>query len=112
MPATWAAYGAGGDINDPHDAIFAAARYLAAHGFAHGEAAALYAYNPTVHYVNAVRAIASVLAADSRAFADYYHWDVYYPTSSGLLLLPHGFDEHHPTSAAAYARAHPGRVLH
>src|SRR4051794_27890153 len=29
MPSTWAAYGNGGDIEDPHDAIFAAARYLA-----------------------------------------------------------------------------------
>jgi membrane-bound lytic murein transglycosylase B len=112
MPSTWAAYGAGGDINDPHDAIFAAARYLAEHGFAHGVASALYAYNPTMHYVNAVKAIASVLAADTRSFADYYRWDVYYPTASGLLLLPRGFDEHHPTSAAAYARAHPERVLH
>src|SRR5436190_80406 len=29
LPTTWAAYGAGDDINDPHDAIFAAARFLA-----------------------------------------------------------------------------------
>ena len=30
MPATWEAYGGGGDINDTHDAIRGAARYLAA----------------------------------------------------------------------------------
>ncbi|MBO0844630.1 MAG: lytic murein transglycosylase [Nocardioides sp.] len=113
IPATWAEYGAGGDINDPHDAIFAAARYLAVRGFARGEVAgALYAYNPTVHYVNAVKAIASVLAADPRSFAGYYRWDVYYPTSSGVLLLPRGFDQRHHTSAAEYARAHPERVVH
>jgi membrane-bound lytic murein transglycosylase B len=112
MPATWAEYGAGGDVNDPHDAILAAARYLADHGFAHDEVAALYAYNPTMHYVRAIRAIASVLFADPRSFADYYQWDVYYPTSYGLLLLPRGFDERRPTSAAAYARAHPERILH
>jgi membrane-bound lytic murein transglycosylase B len=112
LPATWAVYGAGGDVTDPHDAIFGAARYLADHGFAHGEVdGALYAYNPTVHYANAVKALVSVLVADPRSFDGYYRWDVYYPTSSGLLLLPQGFSENHRTSAAAYARAHPERVL-
>lgn len=113
LPATWAEYGAGGDVNDPHDAIFGAARFLAARGFAPGHiGGALYGYNPTRHYVNAVKAIASVLAADPRSFAGYYRWDVYYPTSSGVLLLPRGFDRRHPTSAAAYAGTHPDRVLH
>ena len=113
LPETWARYGAGGDVTDPHDAIFGAARYLAERGFARGDVdGALYAYNPTVHYVNAVKAIASVLVADPRSFAGYYRWDVYYPTSSGVLLLPRGFSQDHRTSAAAYARAHPRRVLH
>jgi hypothetical protein len=113
LPTTWAAYGAGGDVHNPHDAIFAAARFLADRGFARGEVdGALYGYNPTTHYVNAVKAIASILASDPRWFAGYYRWDVYYPTASGVLLLPQGFDQHHRTSAAAYARAHPKRVLH
>jgi membrane-bound lytic murein transglycosylase B len=112
LPETWARYGAGGEVTDPHDAIFGAARYLADHGFASDLNAALYAYNPTVHYANAVKALASVLVADPRSFAGYYRWDVYYPTSSGVLLLPRGFSESHRTSAAAYARAHPERVLH
>jgi membrane-bound lytic murein transglycosylase B len=112
LPETWTRYGAGGDITDPHDAIFGAARYLAGRGFARGDVdGALYAYNPTLHYVNAVKAIASVLVADPGSFAGYYRWDVYYPTSSGVLLLPRGFSEDHPTSAAGYARAHPDRVL-
>jgi hypothetical protein len=113
LPTTWAAYGAGGDIDNPHDAIFAAARFLADRGFARGEVnGALHGYNPTTHYVNAVKAIALILASDPRWFAGYYRWDVYYPTASGVLLLPRGFDQHHPTSAAAYARAHPERVFH
>jgi hypothetical protein len=113
LPTTWAAYGAGGDVHNPHDAIFAAARFLADRGFARGEVdGALYGYNPTTHYVNAVKAIALILASDPRWFAGYYRWDVYYPTASGVLLLPRGFDQHHPTSAAAYARAHPERVFH
>jgi membrane-bound lytic murein transglycosylase B len=112
LPETWSRYGAGGEVSDPQDAIFAAARYLADRGFARGDVdAALYAYNPTPHYGNAVKAIASVLVADPGSFAGYYRWDVYYPTSSGVLLLPPGFSEDHRTSAAAYALAHPDRVL-
>ena len=51
LPATWAAYGGGGDINDTHDAIFGAARYLAANGGATDIAHALYRYNHSDHYV-------------------------------------------------------------
>lgn len=113
LPGTWARYGAGGDVTDPHDSIFGAARYLADRGFARGDVdGALYAYNPTVHYANAVKAIASVLVDDPASFTGYYRWDVYYPTSAGVLLLPRGFNEDHRTSAAAYARAHPERRLH
>ena len=113
LPETWARYGNEGDVTDPHDAIFAAARYLADRGFARDDVdGALYAYNPTVHYRNAIKAIASVLVADPGSFAGYYRWDVYYPTSSGVLLLPRAFSEDHRTSAAAYARTHPEQVLH
>ena len=112
LAETWSRYGGGGEVTDPHDAIFGAARYLADRGFARGDVdGALYAYNPTVHYANAVKAIASVLVADPGSFAGYYRWDVYYPTSSGVLLLPRGFSQDRRTSAAVYARAHPGRVL-
>ena len=34
LPSTFAAYGNGGDIHAPRDAILAAGRYLAANGFA------------------------------------------------------------------------------
>ena len=45
LPATWAIYGHG-DINRPRNAIFAAARYLAAHGAPASIGSALYAYRP------------------------------------------------------------------
>ena len=51
MPATWAAYGLGGDISDPRDAILGAANYLHANGAPGDEARALYRYNPSSHYV-------------------------------------------------------------
>ena len=45
LPSTFAAYGAGGDINSPHDSIMAAGRYLAANGFANDRDHANYHYN-------------------------------------------------------------------
>jgi soluble lytic murein transglycosylase-like protein len=45
MPATWASYGHG-DVNNPHDAIQAAGRYLKAHGAPQNMSRAIYAYTP------------------------------------------------------------------
>ena len=83
MPSTFAAYGAGGDINSPHDSIMAAGRYLAANGFANDRDHAIYRYNNANEYVQAVNDYAAVLAADPAAFAGYYRWDVYYYTTAG-----------------------------
>jgi membrane-bound lytic murein transglycosylase B len=58
MPATWRAYGAGGDIEDPHDAILAAARYLKASGAPRNLDQALYAYNHSWAYVARVKRLA------------------------------------------------------
>jgi membrane-bound lytic murein transglycosylase B len=87
LPETWAAYGAGGDINSDRDAVLAAARLLARRGAPAHMAAALFAYNPSDHYVKAVSAYAGVMAADERAYFAYHGWQVYY----GDRLLPEGF---------------------
>ncbi|HYM50900.1 MAG TPA: lytic transglycosylase domain-containing protein [Candidatus Limnocylindrales bacterium] len=91
MPATWAHYGQGGDVNNPHDAILAAARYLRAHGGPGDMPDAVFAYNPSDLYVRAVTLYVGVMQADSRAFFGYYFWQVYVPTTSGDVLLPQGF---------------------
>lgn len=83
MPATWAAYGAGGDIEDPRDAIHAAARYLKASGAPGDLDKALYAYNHSMAYVRAIRRYAARMRADERAFRTYYAWQVYVRTPSG-----------------------------
>jgi membrane-bound lytic murein transglycosylase B len=107
LPATWAAYGEG-DINDPHDAIRAAARYLAHHGGADGNLpGALYAYNHSDHYVAGVTAIAHVIEADATAFRGYYHWQVYYLTTVGDVWLPVGYQATEPTPVSEYLSAHP-----
>jgi hypothetical protein len=90
MPATWAYYGRG-DVNDPHDAILAAARYLQAAGAQRDMSRAIYAYNNSHLYVRAVTLYAQQMFANERAFLGYYNWQVYVPTSAGDVLLPEGF---------------------
>jgi membrane-bound lytic murein transglycosylase B len=82
-PATWRAYGLGGDVHDPHDAILGAANYLAANGGATHERNALYHYNPSRLYVDAVSRYANRLARDHHAFFRYYSWQVYFRTNAG-----------------------------
>jgi membrane-bound lytic murein transglycosylase B len=54
LPSTWRAYGLGGDVHDPHDAILGAANYLHANGAPGNYRRALYRYNPSRFYVDAV----------------------------------------------------------
>ena len=54
MPATWRAYGLGGNVHDAHDAIVGAANYLRANGAPARMRNALYHYNPSPLYVDAV----------------------------------------------------------
>ena len=102
IPSTWAAYGQG-DIDDPHDAILSAARYLAANGGGSGNLPnALFRYNPAQWYVDAVTAYAEQMVADERAYLGYYAWQVYYTTSLGDVLLPVGYEstERRPVTPA------------
>ncbi len=105
IPSTWASYGEG-DINDPHDAILSAARYLAANGGGSGNLPnALYRYNPVSWYVNAVTAYAEQIEADERAYLGYHAWQVYYATELGDVLLPVGYEstERRPVTPADVA---------
>jgi membrane-bound lytic murein transglycosylase B len=91
IPATWSRYGNGGDINSNRDAIFGAARLLAANGGPGNMGNALYRYNPTPRYVNAVTAYAGQMRGNERVYLGYYHWQVYYRMVDGDRLLPVGF---------------------
>jgi hypothetical protein len=93
MPATWDAYGGGGDINDTHDAIMGAARYLAANNGATDIDNALYRYNHSNHYVAGVRLYADLIAEHPRAFLAFYHWGIWYASDHGDLYLPVGYEE-------------------
>ena len=90
IPSTWAAYGEG-DINDDHDAIRAAARYLQAVGGPGDMDKAILAYNPSDAYVTAIHRYAGVIMADPRAFDGYHAWQVYVSTVDGTTYLPEGW---------------------
>src|SRR4051794_17192742 len=87
LPSTWRAYGLGGDIHDPHDAILGAANYLHASGAPGNLRRALYAYNRSTLYVDAVLAYARVMARDGRAFYAFHAWQVFVRTPSGYRRL-------------------------
>jgi len=82
-PATWQAYGLGGDVHDPHDAILGAANYLAANGARTDERNALLHYNHSALYVDAVARYAHRIAVDRHAFLRYYSWQVFVRTPAG-----------------------------
>jgi soluble lytic murein transglycosylase-like protein len=83
LPATWRAYGLGGNVHDPHDAILGAANYLRANGAAHDARGALYHYNHSTLYVDAVLHYAHRITHVPDAFAEYYAWAVYVRTPGG-----------------------------
>jgi membrane-bound lytic murein transglycosylase B len=82
-PATWRAYGLGGDVHDPHDAILGAAHYLAASGGTTDERVALRRYNRSSLYAEAVERYARRMTHDPHAFYRYYNWSVYIRTPAG-----------------------------
>lgn len=90
MPGTWAAYGEG-DVNSNRDAIRAAARYLRANRAPADMPNALFRYNNSDRYVRAVTAYAEIMRAEPDALRGYYHWQVYYLTTRGDILLAVGY---------------------
>jgi hypothetical protein len=87
IPSTWSAYGLGGDIHDPRDAVLGAANYLQASGAPERERKALYAYNHAWEYVDAIQAYANQIRKDPRNYYAYYHWQVFVLTTDGPVRL-------------------------
>jgi membrane-bound lytic murein transglycosylase B len=88
LRGTWRAYGLGGNVHDPRDAILGAANYLHASGAPRDYRRALYGYNRSPLYVDAVLRYANQMKRDVRAFYGYYAWQVWVRTThSGLTRL-------------------------
>jgi hypothetical protein len=100
LPSTWALYGAGGDINDPRDAIPAAARLLKANGAPRDMAEALWHYNPSDRYVRAVSEYAQTMRRSEWVYRAYWHWRVLYKHTRGTYVLPVGYPDTRPVLLA------------
>lgn len=111
MPATWAAYGEG-DVDDPEDAVNAAARYLAARGGSPFDVQrALWAYNQHTGYVEGVQAYATLLQRDPGALRGLHQWQILYLSARGDIWLPAGYRAPERIRVADYLSRHPARQL-
>ena len=87
LPATWGAYGLGGDVHDPRDAILGAANLLRASGAPGDLRGALFAYNRSTRYVDAILRYAGHMRHDVRAYYGYYSWQAFMRTPGGDVRL-------------------------
>jgi membrane-bound lytic murein transglycosylase B len=108
IPSTWATYGRG-DINSVRDSILAAGRFLEDQGFTEpeGRSEALYRYNNSTAYVRGVTLLAELMERRPRAFDGYYHWQIYYLTTKGSILLPEGYRASKPIPVERWLARHP-----
>jgi membrane-bound lytic murein transglycosylase B len=115
MPATWDAYGLGGDPTVPGDAIRGAANYLAANGGAAGTREALedavWNYNHSDQYVAAVLAYSDVMRDEPVTYRGFHAWDVLYLTEAGTVRLEPGYESPEPVPVDAYLQANPEALL-
>ena len=75
LPGTWQEYGQGGNINDPHDAILAAARLLVHNGAPQNMVNAIWHYNNSYDYVDSVEFFARAYRADPQWLDRMYYWN-------------------------------------
>lgn len=102
IPESWEIFGAGGDIDDERDSIFAAARHLKERDWDKGPRAALLRYNRSSNYADAVSAYAEVLQQDPDAYATYHGWQVLYSAGDDLFVFPVGYEEPEPVPLDEY----------
>jgi hypothetical protein len=87
LPSTWRRFGMGGSIEDPRDAILAAANLLRHDGAPRHLDRALFAYNHSTAYVRAIRRFAARMHTDGRTFLTYYAWQVFVRTRAGVRRI-------------------------
>ena len=75
LPGTWAEYGQGGNIMDPHDSILAAARLLVHNGAPYNMRNAIWHYNNSFDYVDSVEAFARAYRTYPGWLDRMYYWD-------------------------------------
>jgi soluble lytic murein transglycosylase-like protein len=87
VPSTWRAYGLGGNVRDPRDAILGAANYLHTSGAPGNDRRALFSYNPSPLYVDAIMRYARQMQRRPERFYAYWSWQVFVRTRRGEKRL-------------------------
>ena len=96
-----------GDIDDPHDAIPAAAAYLVRRGGPDDMHRALLGYNNSSAYVAAVTHYANLFRDDERTLLAAYWWEIHYSAAIGDLWFPVGYRLDEAQPATEYLAAAP-----
>ncbi|MEZ5229494.1 MAG: lytic transglycosylase domain-containing protein [Acidimicrobiales bacterium] len=110
LPSTWEGC-CEGDPTVDADAIRGAAVYLTLVGAPDDIDAALFSYNHSTDYVEAVKAYAEVMERNELAYRGYHAYEVFFRSSAGLVVLRPGYEEPEPVDAAAWIEAHPGALI-
>ncbi|MPY92229.1 MAG: lytic transglycosylase domain-containing protein [Acidimicrobiia bacterium] len=105
--ATWAAYGGGGDVGNPRDAVLGAANFLAANGYAVDPASALFRLRGDWQYAAGVHAYADLLRVDPAQYGAIWRWQVYYANNVGDVWLPVGYSAPTRIPTHDYLATHP-----
>ena len=120
MPSTWSAYGVDADSdgdkdpNEPHDAIFAAARYLRAGGMPEDPEGAVFAYNHADWYVAEVMARAACFsgigngAIGSLSLIPKRQEMVCFPAKDAQVSIPEGYMQAFQDAAGRYELGQSG----
>lgn len=111
LPTTWNEAGIGqGDINDPNDAINAAARYLVRRGGPADMTSAIWGYNNSDAYVSAITAYAELLRRHPQAYEAIYNWEIYFFTEVGDVWLPTGMRNEETVDLTEYLANNPWSI--
>lgn len=110
LPTTWNEC-CQGDPTIDRDAIIGAGVYLRQRGGPADMQSALFGYNNSQRYVDAVSAYAEVIAADPLAYRGYHAWEVYFLSAAGLIRMPSGYEEPEPVDAAEWLADNPSALV-
>jgi hypothetical protein len=106
LPTTWEEVGEG-SIDDPFDAIPASARYLVQRGGPDDMERALWGYNNSDSYVEAVSTYARMFRDDAAVFTQTHAWEIHYSAALADLWLPVGYRRDEPVPAVDHVAEAP-----
>ncbi len=110
LPSTWEGC-CEGDPTIDADAIQGAAVYLTLVGAPDDIDGALFSYNRSTDYVEAVKDYAAVMERNERAYRGYHAYEVFFRSAEGLVVLEPGYYEPEPIDAATWIADHPDALI-